>query len=156
MAAVPQVENYFLNVRRYILPGCHAGYWYGMRADTGAWGKWKQLDKTITNNTYTHWGIMNMTVSGGNLALLPEPNGKAKAELCVLANHSQTYSGSFGWADANCNTKQIFMCRIMGEWWCCQLMIFAPGAAQAGAGDRVKCAAWRRILVPGPICSAFC
>ncbi len=109
-----QVENFFLNTRRYYLPGCHEGYWLGLRAEQGAWGRWRQLDKTI-NSSYTHWGRLNYTGPGNvNMSIL-EPNGRARNEMCLLANYSQAYDGGFGYADANCNNKYIFMCRIMGE-----------------------------------------
>ncbi len=108
------MENYFLNARRYFLPGCHEGYWMGYRAAQGAWGKWRQLDKTV-NSTYTHFGMFNYTGPGNTNLSIPEPNGKARNEMCLMANYSQAYNGSFGWADANCNNKYIFMCRIMSE-----------------------------------------
>ena len=109
------MENFFLNVRRYYLPGCHEGYWMGYRAAQGAWGKWKQLDKTV-NSTYRHFGMLNYTGPGNSNLTSPEPNGKTKNEMCLMANYTQAYNGSFGWADANCNNKYIFMCRIMSEW----------------------------------------
>jgi hypothetical protein len=56
-----------------------------------------------------------MTAAGNITVSAPEPNGKAKNELCLLANYSQAFNDSFGWADANCNNKYIFMCRIMSK-----------------------------------------
>jgi hypothetical protein len=106
-----EVENFFVNVRRYILPGCHVGYWMGYRAEV--WPKFIGLDKTIKNNTYSHYGSLNMTTKTGSY-LAPEPNGKTAGEMCLLANQTQAYGSAFGWADANCQSQHIFMCRIMG------------------------------------------
>lgn len=127
-----EVESYFINARRYMLRGCHVGYWMGYRAQ--AWGKFLPLDKTLKNLTYSHYGMMNVTFPGGATGLLPEPNGKARGEMCLMANMTQAFGGAFGWADANCNDKQIFMCRIMGA-----LRGAAAGRLRAagGCGPRV-------------------
>jgi hypothetical protein len=119
------VESFFVNVRRYILPRCHVGYWMGYKAET--WPKFTGLDKTLKNNTYSHYGALNMTTKTGSY-LIPEPNGKTAGEMCLLANQTQAYGGAFGWADANCQTQQIFMCRIMG----------APQGLQSGCTWRAQ------------------
>jgi hypothetical protein len=106
------VENYFVDVKRYILPGCHVGYWMGYRAET--WPKFVGLDKTVKSTSYSHYGSLQLTTRTGNFSV-PEPNGKAAGELCLMANQTAAYGGAFGWADTNCNNMYIFMCRIMGE-----------------------------------------
>jgi hypothetical protein len=133
------VENLFLHTRRYFLPGCHEGYWMGYRAATGAWGKFKQLDKTI-NSSYTHWGMLNSTGPGNSNISIPEPNGKARNEMCLMANYTMGYGGAFGWADANCNNKQIFMCRIMSE---------RRGRRPCSATPGWTRPRWRRAAAPG-------
>jgi hypothetical protein len=55
----------------------------------------------------------------------PEPNGRRVPELCLAANWTQRYSqegGSgdgWGYMDAGCSSKFIFMCRIMRAQRCC-------------------------------------
>jgi hypothetical protein len=55
-------------------------------------------------------------------AALQEPyQASGLAEDCVLANYSQAFdddgssSAAWGWADAPCDERHVFMCRIMGE-----------------------------------------
>jgi hypothetical protein len=49
----------------------------------------------------------------------PEPNGRRVPELCLAANWTQRYNqeggsgDAWGYMDAGCSSKFIFMCKIM-------------------------------------------
>jgi hypothetical protein len=45
-----------------------------------------------------------------------EPNNLIEPEQCAVANFSQTVNKAWGYADANCGQKFVFMCRNISEW----------------------------------------
>jgi hypothetical protein len=91
-----------------MLPCCrfHKFYWTGLFVPrifpAFAW-----RDTTIprpTTATWAYWGA-NEPASGGS-------------ELCggSSANYTEPADNVWGWADYNCSSREIYMCRIMREW----------------------------------------
>ncbi len=65
-------------------------------------------DPTIprpSSGTYSYWG------SG-------EPNSGG-SQLCggSSTNYTDPVDNVWGWADEDCSSKQIYLCRIMRKWW---------------------------------------
>ena len=73
------------------------------------------MDRRLPNpseDTYTHWGEL-ITVTG---ARIPEPNNQEVSEFCGVANYSGAWGNppAWGWADAKCGERHIFMCKVNG------------------------------------------
>jgi hypothetical protein len=108
-------ELYFQN-QGLLLPTFHTAYWLGLQSDV--WPKFYWVDNVTPNpegTAYKHWGAY--VVSGRNLS---EPNNLAGTETCGAGNLTQSYGQASGWADADCNLKLPFMCRIRRGWPACQ------------------------------------
>lgn len=111
-----EMEFAFMN-RGYLLPGFHKSYWMGLNSSDAAWPTFNWLDRTLPNpseDNYLHWGDLR-TATG---ARLPEPNNQDVNEFCAVANYSEAFSSppAWGWADASCSMRFIFMCKTNGEW----------------------------------------
>jgi hypothetical protein len=56
-------------------------------------------------------------------------------EQCAVANFSQTVNKAWGYADANCGHRFVFMCRNISEWLLLLLLLLLL----QGACLTVKC-----------------
>ncbi len=112
-----EVESYFISAG-VLLPAFHNTYWMGYTIpylNPSLWPRFASLeDGSKPSNSiepsavYSNWGIM--TDSTGTA--FPEPNNFHIPEFCVAANYSQLVEEAWGWADANCDSKLIFMCKV--------------------------------------------
>lgn len=102
------VEQYLIN-QGLLLPTFHTAYWIGLQSDV--WPRFYWLDNITpspdTFGAYKHWGAF---MQGGKN--VTEPNNLAGSETCAAGNLTQSYGQASGWADADCNIKLPFMCKI--------------------------------------------
>jgi hypothetical protein len=101
-----EVETIFR--QRFVLRGdTEPFYWLGLNVrNFDFWPNftWSQ-GLRLAPGVYSHWGEFR---PGQHL----EPNNAFPPEDCAGANHSQSYSGTWGWSDAHCKLKFPFMCEI--------------------------------------------
>ena len=95
-----------------LIPEFHGNYWMGLKS-IGSWPNFTWVDPFAVGpnaTTYLHWGK-------GEGALVPEePNNFDPQEDCGAANYTQSYDLAWGWADAKCTEKFVFMCKCRGGW----------------------------------------
>jgi hypothetical protein len=120
-----------------LIPEFHQSYWMGLRS-TGPWPNFTWVDpyaRGPSEDNYQHWG------KGAGEELPPEPNNFDPPENCGLGNYSQSFDAVWGWGDAGCMQRHIFMCKIRGRQRaagsCCSYMAplrcalcRAPGSAR--------------------------
>ncbi len=94
-----------------LIPDYHLNYWMGLRT-VGSWPNFTWMDVFAVGpsaTTYEHWG------KGEGFNFPAEPNNFEDAEECGLGNYTQSFDGVWGWADAGCKQKFIFICKIRGR-----------------------------------------
>jgi hypothetical protein len=94
----------------YLIPANHTAYWMGLVAVTRT--QWRWLEPSVPSlsgpgKVYTNWG---MPADGRR-----EPNNRQPPEDCGAADMAQLANGAGGWADANCQVKLTFMCKMIRE-----------------------------------------
>ncbi len=112
-----EVENWF-TLAGVLLPSYHKSYWLGLyipQVNTTLWPNFQWLDgspapsnPSAQSSRYAQWG--ELTLSDGRVMM--EPNNLVPPEFCVAANASQAQDSVWGWADQNCDTRNIFICKI--------------------------------------------
>lgn len=93
-----------------LIPEFHQNYWMGLRS-SGQWPNFTWIDpyaRGPSADTYQHWG------KGAGEEVPPEPNNLEAPEECGLGNYSQSFDAVWGWGDAGCMQRHIFMCKIRG------------------------------------------
>jgi hypothetical protein len=103
-----EVEAYYIS-QGFLLPAYHDNYWIGASTTPTLWPKFSWSERLVPapgSGAYQHWG----RPEGG----IPEPN-QARTGLCAVANASISYTNAWGWADAVCNSTQVFVCRMQRE-----------------------------------------
>jgi hypothetical protein len=123
----------------YLIPANHTAYWMGLVAATRT--QWRWLEPAVPSlsgpgKVYTNWG---MSPDGR-----PEPNNRQPPEDCGAANMTQLANGAGGWADANCQVKLPFICKMIRErrrnLWCqCRVAYIAACCQVQG---KVAHASW--------------
>ncbi len=94
----------------YLIPAYHRAYWMGLEAISRT--RWQWLEPSVPDlagpgKVYTNWGV-----SPDGRA---EPNNRFPPENCGASNMSQLANGAGGWADANCQVKLPFICKMIRE-----------------------------------------
>ncbi len=125
-----EIEAYYLSLG-VLLPTFHMQYWVGLVSNNATWPKFNWTDKSVkppSGVTYIHWGRTDG---------VPEPTNYTGFETCGVANATQTYQQAWGWADAQCNTRNIFICKVQCEW--------------LAGGSRGRCARGGCAPLPAPL-----
>jgi hypothetical protein len=82
----------------------HQSYWLGLAQSESNAQQFLWLDRTVpapSNRTYQHWQP-------------GQPN--SKTETCAVASWKASYSGAWGWDDADCyNLRQVYICKKSRE-----------------------------------------
>jgi hypothetical protein len=69
---------------------------------------WHRRDKSVSTS-YQHWGQYTE-----GAIIQQEPN---EYENCAGGNFTQSYGKAAGWADTNCDSEYIYICRFPGALW---------------------------------------
>jgi hypothetical protein len=133
-----QVELYWTK-KGLLLPNYHKQYWMGAALgpdDNFPSYRWIDSTPGIPGQAYLHWGVPR----GG----VPEPDGSAGDQPCVLARASLSYQNLWGWADSDCEALAAAMCEIRREWLslatcCCHALAQSGCLAYADGHDLTAC-----------------
>ena len=113
LAEQQEVEQAFAAKGR-LLPTFHTAYWIGLRAPRSSNNPadYKWLDRTAGAVAYQAWGYYRGGPAGGDG---PEPNNRNGIESCGAGNFTEARNNASAWADASCNVRLPYMCRMLGE-----------------------------------------
>jgi hypothetical protein len=100
-------------VQGCLIPPAHSAYWIGLTTndepkDANSWF-WLDHTPSPNPNNYVHWGTRKPVG-------LPEPANYLGAEVCGVANFSESYAGTWGWASQQCNQNLAYMCEKNRGW----------------------------------------
>lgn len=104
-----------------LIPSFHQNYWFGLEATD--WPQFEWMDRTVpmpTRRSYSHW-IKNAPFN--------------KMNSCVLSSWNSSYTNAWGWVDADCERRLVYICEVSSEYpkLGCKKCIGATAAAPAPA-----------------------
>jgi hypothetical protein len=94
-----------------LFPYYHVSYWMGLKAST--WPLFSWIDPAApglnTPQGYKNWGYLDGVL---------EPQGTPGVDMCTVAAFDEPKPGSraWGWADMNCNTRHVTICKVRRKW----------------------------------------
>jgi hypothetical protein len=65
-----------------------------------------------SSSTYAGWG----NTTNGDRSTVPEPNQLGGVENCAVGNSSTLVKKKWGWADTDCNTPYVSICKFQRKY----------------------------------------
>ena len=146
--AVPTLNCVCVRAARY-----HKFYWSGLYV-ARSFPTFLWRDASIPRpviDTFAYWGEGEPASDG--------------AELCggSSVNYTSLPDNVWGWADNNCSSKQVYVCRIMREWPTRSQSVSAPASLarvlvfdtfEVGLVVLLQLVMWNCLPAPWPLCTS--